>query len=172
VSARWGKQRVYYAGASAWIVASIAIFFVPRGQVTVLYGLGLLASAGVSVCYLIPWSLLPDVIELDELETGQRREGIYYGFFVFLQKLGISLGLAASNLVLDVTGYVKPDYPGAALAPIPPEAVLTSLRVFVSFIPAIILLLSFIMVARYPITRQRHAEIRAALAARRQGDDG
>jgi GPH family glycoside/pentoside/hexuronide:cation symporter len=172
VSARWGKQRVYYAGASAWIVASIAIFFVPRGQVTVLYGLGLLASAGVSVCYLIPWSLLPDVIELDELETGQRREGIYYGFFVFLQKLGISLGLAASNLVLDVTGYVKPDYPGAALAPIQPEAVLTSLRVFVSFIPAIILLLSFIMVARYPITRQRHAEIRAALAARPQGDDG
>ncbi|WP_338460804.1 MFS transporter [Synechococcus elongatus] len=35
--------------------------------------------------YLIPWSMLPDVIEWDELQTGQRREGIYYGFMVFLR---------------------------------------------------------------------------------------
>jgi len=39
---------------------------------------------GNSVAYLIPWSMLPDVVDVDELNTGLRREGIYYGFFVFL----------------------------------------------------------------------------------------
>ena len=61
---------------------------------------GCFGRRGVSIGYLIPWSMLPDVIELDELETGQRREGIFYGFFVFMQKLGLSLGIAISNYVL------------------------------------------------------------------------
>lgn len=108
ISERIGKQNVYYLGTSAWIVAGLLIFFIPAGNVTYLYILAPLAAIGVSVCYLIPWSMLPDVIDYDELESGQRREGIFYGFFVFLQKLGISLGIAISNLVLAYTGYVKP----------------------------------------------------------------
>lgn len=171
LSRRLGKQRVYYIGTAFWIGAGIFLFFVPEGNVTWLFVLGPIASVGVSVCYLIPWSLLPDVVDLDEVETGQRREGIFYGFFVFLQKLGISLGLAASNLVLEVSGYVKPAYAGAPLAPAQPEAVLLALRVFVGLVPVVILLLSYVVMARYPLSRERHAEIRATLAARRGGGE-
>ncbi len=160
VSEKLGKQGVYYAGMGFWILVEIAIFFIPRGNITPLYVLAPLAGVGVAVGYLIPWSMLPDVIELDELETGQRREGLFYGFFVLLQKLGISLGIAMSNFALAAAGF-------NADLPAQPESVLTTLRIFVSFVPAAILLLSFLVVRAYPITRARHAEIRAQLAARK-----
>lgn len=166
VSQKWGKQKVYYVGMSFWIVVEIALFFVQPGQFTLLLGLAILAGVGVSVGYLIPWSMLPDVVELDELETGQRREGIYYGFFVFLQKLGISLGLALSNFILEAAGYINAE--DLSALPEQPTAVLTALRIFVSLVPAVILLISFPIVYRYPLTREKHAEIRAALAARKQ----
>ncbi len=166
LSQKWGKQNVYYVGMSFWIVVEIALFFVQPGQFNLLLGLAILAGVGVSVGYLIPWSMLPDVIELDELETGQRREGVFYGFFVFLQKLGISLGLALSNFTLEAAGYINAE--DLTSLPEQPTAVLTALRIFVSIVPAIILLISFPIVHRYPITREKHAQIRAALAARKQ----
>ncbi|MFZ1396625.1 MAG: MFS transporter [Candidatus Promineifilaceae bacterium] len=166
LSQKWGKQKVYYVGMSFWIFVEIAIFFVQPGQFNLVLGLAVLAGVGVSVGYLIPWSMLPDVVELDELETGQRREGIYYGFFVFLQKLGISLGLALSNFALEAAGYINAE--DLSNLPEQPTAVLTALRIFVSFVPAVILLLSFPIVRRYPITREKHAEILAAIAAKKQ----
>ena len=166
VSQKWGKQKVYYVGMSFWIVVEIIIFFVQPGQFNLVLGLAVLAGVGVSVGYLIPWSMLPDVVELDELETGQRREGIYYGFFVFLQKLGISLGLALSNFALEAAGYINAE--DLTNLPQQPTAVLTALRIFVSIVPAVVLLLSFPVVRSYPITREKHAEILAAIATKKQ----
>jgi glycoside/pentoside/hexuronide:cation symporter, GPH family len=167
ISQRIGKQRVYYIGAAIWIVILVALYFLQPGQITLLYILGILAGIGVSIAYLIPWSLMPDVIEMDELETGQRREGVFYGFFVFLQKLGLSVGLALSSLVLEETGYINPV--SGQPAPDQPASVLTALRIFVSLAPAVILVLSYIPVYLYPITREKHAEMLAQLAARKAG---
>ena len=164
LSERLGKQRVYYLGTAFWLAAALLLYFVPRGNMSLLYIVAPLASVGVAVCYLIPWSMLPDVVDLDELETGQRREGIFYGFFVFLQKLGISAGIAISNLILAGAGYIKPEYAGAPVAPNQPEAVLSALRIFVSLVPILILLLSYVAVRLYPITREKHAEIQMRLA--------
>lgn len=164
VSAKIGKKKTYYVGMLFMIVVLLVLFFVQPGQIALLFVLGILAGGGVGASYLIPWSMIPDVVELDELETGQRREGIYYGFFVFLQKLGISLGLMISNAILEATGYITP-VAGQAY-PDQPPAVLMALRTFVSFAPVIVLLLSFVAVYLYPITRERHAEIRAELARR------
>jgi len=70
-------------GMSLWIYG--ADFFFPPGQVGLMYVLAVMAGFGVSTAYLIPWSMMPDVIELDELTTGQRRRD-FYGFMVLLQK--------------------------------------------------------------------------------------
>lgn len=164
VSRRIGKQGTYYIGMGFWIVVSLILFFVQPGQIVALFVLAVLAGGGVSISYLIPWSMLPDVIELDELETGQRREGLYYGFFVFLQKLGMSLGLAVSNFALEAAGYIN-QVPGQPL-PLQPPAVQLALRLSVSAVPAGILLVSFLAVRAYPITRERHTEIRAELQQR------
>lgn len=166
ISEHIGKRRVYFLGVGFWIVVEILLFFVQPGQMALLLLLAVLAGIGASVGYLIPWSMLPDVVDLDELHTGLRREGVYYGFFVFLQKLGISLGLAISNLAFGAAGYINDPEPGPPF-PAQPDAVLLALRLFVSLVPVIILLGSLPIVYKYPLTAVRHAEIRAELAQRR-----
>jgi len=79
--------------------------------------------------------------------------------------LGLSLGLFISGLVLDLAGYLPAEAGGPV--PVQPEPVLVALRVLVGPAGAAILLLSFLAVYLYPITKQRHAEIRAQLEARK-----
>ena len=167
VSERIGKKNVFYIGGVIFIASLLGLFFVQREQVTQVFVLGIIAGAGLGVGYLIPWSMLPDVIELDELETGQRREGVFYGFFVFLQKMGLSLGLFISGWVLDLAGYIKA-VPGGA-DPIQPESVLLALRWLVGPVGVVILLLGFVATYLYPITKEKHAEILAQLKAKRGG---
>lgn len=166
VSERIGKKNVYYLGGAIFMAVLLDLFFVQPGQVTMVFVLGLVAGAGLAVGYLVPWSMLPDVIELDELQTGQRREGVFYGFFVLLQKLGLSLGLFISGWVLEVAGYIKA-VPGQT-DPVQSENVLLALRVLVGPAGAAILLLSFVAVYLYPITKAKHAEIMKQLEAKRQ----
>jgi MFS family permease len=109
VSRRIGKKGVYYWGMIWWIAVSFLLFIVqPSWSPVAIIVLGTLAGVGVATAYLIPWAMLPDVIELDELKTGRRREGAYYGFFVLLQKLGLALGLFLVSQGLAIAGYVTP----------------------------------------------------------------
>jgi GPH family glycoside/pentoside/hexuronide:cation symporter len=108
--------------------------------------------------------MLPDVVELDELTTGQRREGTFYGFFALMQKLALALAVFISGWVLDLAGYINA-VPGQP-PPAQPESVLLALRVLEAPVGAVILLLSLVVVYLYPITKARHAEIRAQLRAR------
>jgi glycoside/pentoside/hexuronide:cation symporter, GPH family len=165
VSERIGKQNVYYLGAGFFVVALMGLFFLQPGQVVATFLLAAMAGIGISVGYLVPWSMVPDVVELDELETGQRREGVFYGFFVFLQKMGLALGLFISGWALELSGYINatPDIPN----PTQPASALLAIRVLIGPVSAAILLLSFLAVRAYPITREKHAEIRAELAKRK-----
>ena len=52
--------------------------------------------------------MLPDIIEHDELITGQRREGSYYALAAFFQKLGIAAALWAMGQIFALTGYINP----------------------------------------------------------------
>ena len=165
VCERIGKQNIYYLGGAVFVLVLLGLFLVQPGQTALVFALAVVAGVGLAVAYLVPWSMIPDVIELDELETGQRREGVFYGFFVFLQKLGLSLGLFISGQVLDYVGYIRA-VPGQP-APAQPEQVLLALRILVGPAGAAIMLLSFIAVYLYPITREKHAEIRAQLAVRK-----
>ncbi len=167
LSGRLGKKNIYYLGGLIFVLVELGLFLVQPGQGTLVFVLALIAGAGLSVAYLIPWSMLPDVIELDELETGQRREGIFYGVFVFLQKLGLALGMFISGQILGAAGYI-PKIPGG-VDPVQPESALTAIRILVGPVGAAILLLSFVAVYFYPITKARHAEVQAELAARRSG---
>jgi GPH family glycoside/pentoside/hexuronide:cation symporter len=164
-SGRYGKKRTYYVGATIWAVVLVAVFFVPAGDITPLYFVAFFAGVGLSVAYLIPWSMLPDVVEYDEWQNGQRREGLYYGFFVLLQQVGLSLGLALSNFVLDGAGYITPEVGQVVQQP---ESVLLVLRLFVSFVPVLLLLISLPLAYFYPITPEKYQAIEADLAARRQ----
>ncbi len=166
VSRKIDKKYVYCLGTSIWLVAQIGLFFIQPGQTFLLYIVAILAGCGISVAYLIPWSMIPDVIDLDELETGERREGIFYGFMVLLQKFGLALGLFLVGIALESAGFIK----SVAGQPIPtqPESALLAIRLVVAPLPALILIISIVLAYFYPISRTYHSQILAQLRARNE----
>ncbi|MGK7929903.1 MAG: MFS transporter [Microcystaceae cyanobacterium] len=165
LSDRLGKKTVYMIGMSIWIVAEIGLFLLQPGQVPLMFILAFLAGCGVSVAYLIPWSMIPDVIELDELETGKRREGIFYAFMVLLQKFGLALGLFLVGIALEASGFVE-QIPGQPV-PVQPDSALLAIRIAIAPLPAAFLIFGVILAYFYPITQAYHQEIRLKLQERK-----
>jgi GPH family glycoside/pentoside/hexuronide:cation symporter len=165
LSERLGKQGVYFAGACLWVVAQGGLLLLQPGQVGLMYGLAVLAGCGVATAYLVPWSMLPDTIDLDELNTGQRREGTFYAFMVFLQKLGLALALWLVSQAIEWAGYLesKPGMP----VPVQPDSALWAIRIAVGPLPTVVLLIGVVLAVKYPITKAIHAEILLKLAERR-----
>ncbi len=168
VSERVGKKAVYYMGMILWIIAQAGLFFLQKGQIGWMYFLAVLAGFGVSVAYLIPWSMMPDVIELDELQTGKRREGIFYAFMVFLQKMGLALGLFLVGVALESAGF-KERIAGQGI-PVQPDSALLAIRIAIGPLPMVALILGLILAYFYPITREVHAEILLKLSERKKGN--
>ncbi|MEM6520877.1 MAG: MFS transporter, partial [Cyanobacteria bacterium P01_C01_bin.70] len=155
-----GKRTVFLVGAPLAIGALASLITVQPGQVFMMYLLGIFAGMGVATMYMVPFSMLPDVVDLDELHTGLRREGLYFSAVVFLQKLGIAVALFASGSFLDLTGFI-------ANAESQPPAALWSIRLLIGPLPAVLLVCSLWFAYRYPISRHRHEEILLALRDQR-----
>jgi GPH family glycoside/pentoside/hexuronide:cation symporter len=165
LSKRFGKKAVYFMGMSLWVIAQIGLVSLQPDQIGLMYFLAILCGFGVSTAYLIPWSMIPDVIELDELNTGQRREGIFYAFLVFLQKLGLALGLFLVGFALETSGF-KEAVPGQNTLPIQPESALLAIRFAVGPLPAFFLICGLFLAYFYPLTREEHAKILLQLKER------
>jgi GPH family glycoside/pentoside/hexuronide:cation symporter len=108
--------------------------------------------------------MIPDVIEMDELQTGQRREGSFYAFASFFQKLGTGIALWALGQALAQAGYITP-VEGQPL-PVQPDAAINAIRMAIGLIPAVLLVISILFAWRYPITRQEHRHLRDQLIER------
>lgn len=159
-SAGTDKRTLFIVGSCWWAVAQI--FFVvatPAWPAWTIFLLGGLAGIGYAVADLMPWSMLGDVVDADELYTEERREGIYAGFFTFLRKLAGASAVAMAGIALDLAGYVggQPQSPVA----------LETIRWLTGAAPAAFILLGVLLARRYPISRERHAEVRRALEQRR-----
>jgi GPH family glycoside/pentoside/hexuronide:cation symporter len=110
--------------------------------------------------------MLPDVVEYDELKTGRRREGIYYGFCVFLQKTALAIGTFVVGQLLAWAGYI-PSGPNEA-TPEQPETALLAIRLAIGPLPALALIIGMVLTAFYPITRESHRRVVEELDARRR----
>jgi GPH family glycoside/pentoside/hexuronide:cation symporter len=102
-----------------------------------------------------------DVIDYDELITGERREGHYIGLWSIAKKLAAALGVGAALSILGASGY----QPNTAQS----ETVLLTLRVLYALVPSLCNLAAIAIALAYPIDRERHLAIRAAIAERRNG---
>jgi GPH family glycoside/pentoside/hexuronide:cation symporter len=165
VSKRFGKKAVYFMGTGLWIIAQVGLYFLKPGQIGLMYVLAIMAGVGVSTAYLIPWSMVPDVVDLDELQTGQRREGVFYAFMVLLQKVGLALALFLLGLGLDQAEFKEriPCQP----APVQPESAIKAIQLAIGPLPALALVAGLVLAYFYPITREVHTEILLKLAERR-----
>jgi GPH family glycoside/pentoside/hexuronide:cation symporter len=159
LSSRMGKSNAFILGGISWALVMVVLSMVGREQHALAYVLAVLAGFGIAAAHVIPWSIIPDVIEVDELQTGQRREGAFYGFMVFLQKSGTALILALVQLILAASGYV----PDAEQSP----GALRAIQILFGALPAILLLISVVLAVRFPLNRQGHAENLRRLAERK-----
>lgn len=166
VSKKVGKKAVYFMGVGFWFIAQAGLFMLQPGQVGLMYFLAVLAGIGVSTAYLVPWSLIPDVIDLDELNTGERREGVFYSFMVFLQKVGLAIGLFLVGLALEMAGFIETT-PGQA-APVQPESALFAIRMAIGPLPTCFLVGGIILAYFYPITKTFHEDILLKLKERKE----
>ncbi|MGK7874202.1 MAG: MFS transporter, partial [Xenococcaceae cyanobacterium] len=154
VGHNFGKKAVYFMGVPVWLIAQYGLWLMQPGQLNLLYICAALGGVGVSVAYLVPGAMLPDVIDLDQLRTGQRREGVFYGFVVFLLKLSEAIALLLIGKILDWMGYI----PGAA-SNLQPDSALWAIRALMGPIPASFLIGGLILAYFYPITKSTHEEI-------------
>lgn len=156
VSRKLDKRRAFILGSVSWVAILLGIAVLRPDQVGLAYTLAALSGSGIATAYVIPWSMVPDVIENDQLRTGQRREGSFYAFASFFQKLATGAALWGMAQALNLTGYLTPSTVGEL--PVQPESALNAIRFFVGPVPAVLLALAVVFALRYSITRASHQE--------------
>jgi len=122
-------------------------------------------SIGIGSVYTVLPSLMADVTDVDELNNGERREGMFGAVMSFLNKAIGSLQPVLAAAVLTASGF------DASLGVHQPDEVIHRMRLMASWIPAILLLGALLALLRYPLTRARMAEIQATLLQRRAEKD-
>lgn len=121
----------------------------------------LILNPGLTAVWILGFSMIADVCDVDELKTGLRREGMFGAMYnTVVIKIGISAVTFISGFCISWSGYQ------AGTAPSPD--VVNNLRYMYAFVPAALLGLAFLLTLRYPLTEGRMREVRAELAARRQ----
>ena len=155
------KAHVFVAGSLVWMFMSAGLAaFQPDSPRWAMFLYVPLVGIGFAVVDVMPWSMLGEVIDEDDLETGERREGLYNGMFVFLRKLGGAVGVFLVMGALDVFGYEK----GREQTDTAREAI----RWMTALAPVPFLAMGVWLTRGYPLSRRRHREIQGALAARAQ----
>jgi len=166
ISQRFNKIRAYIAGMVVWIIVEVLIFTIKPGEINYLLFISSLAGIGVSAAYILPDSILPDVIEWDELLTGRRQEGIYYGIRTLIRKLTGALVIFATLQILGWSGYQSP--PEDAIRFTQSDSALLAIRLMDSFIGVAIVAGTIVLAWFYPLTREKYDRIKLLLEKKKE----
>ncbi len=99
------------------------------------------------------------MIDVDTLASGEQRSGLFFAVWGMATKLSLALGVLLGTTLPAAFGYD----PSAELTS---AAVQARLMTIYGGAPAILMALGALFLRRFPITRERHAEVRAALYSR------
>jgi GPH family glycoside/pentoside/hexuronide:cation symporter len=161
VSHRWSKRWAYVGGIAFWAMMQIVLVAVTASTgLPVILILCFLAGIGVAAAHVLPWAIIPDAVEWDEWQTGERHEGMFYSLTTLIHKVAASVAVPLALLVLEFTGYV----PNAAQQS---AGALWGLRIVMGPIPAVLLCIGIALAIRYPLSRERYAQIVQELENRR-----
>lgn len=161
---RTDKRTAYLISIGFMVAVLILGSMVPPGARNIILVGAVLAGVGFGAISVIPWAIVADVVEADELETGERREGLFTGYLVFLRKLGSAVAIFAAGQLLAATGFVS-STTGSVFVEQPPGA-LTAMRVLVTVVPAILLGIALVLAWRFPLDRRSYEEIQRRLEER------
>jgi GPH family glycoside/pentoside/hexuronide:cation symporter len=161
-SRKLNKRLAYVYGVAFWALAQILLITVgPLVPMPVLVILCIMAGIGVSAAHVLPWAILPDAIEWDEYQTGERHEGVFYSLVTLMGKIASSIAIPLTAVMLDVTGYIPN-------APQQPASALLGIRLLIGPVPAIFLTISIIFALKYPLERAQFSSIVKELDERRE----
>ena len=101
--------------------------------------------------------IVADPIDDDELKTGVRREGTFFGITNFFMRLSMIMTIVTVSLVFTSTGW-------ETYSPNPGADVILGLRILIVLFPGIALGITLICLYFYPYTKERVAEMKSQLA--------
>ena len=158
---KFSKRTAYLGSLVFWIVVQSLIITIQPGQIPFIILLAFLAGIGISAAHIMPEAIFPDVIDWDELRTGTRREGAYYGAVFFLRKLSSAFAIFLTLQILGWVGYQTPTE-GAVIFMQPPETLL-AIRLLTGPLAVLLLAATVALTWFYPLTRERQGRIRRSL---------
>lgn len=162
LSNRYGKRWAFVMSIGLWLmVQAVGGMMVRPSWHLFFYIMVILASGGIIAVTMTGWSMIPDVVEVDEFKTGQRREGLYYGVISFFRKISVAVSVWLVGMVLSAVGYV-PDVPQT-------ESSLMGIRSMYAWGTAFFLALSMAFAYFLPMTRERHRALKEAIALKKEG---
>lgn len=157
-----GKRRAFFVSTGLSMIGYALkwVCYNPKIPILVVLPAPLLAF-GLGGLFTIMPSMVADVVDLDELKTHQRREGMFGSIFWWVVKLGMSAALAGGGVLLEATGF------DVALEGSQTARAIILMRLFDAGIPIVASAFAIWAVAAFPITEERAHEVRQELERRR-----
>ena len=162
MSKKLGKKKAFMLSQSISLVGYIMLYFLFIPGKPWMYIIALpFFSFGIGSLFTIMMSMTADVIDIDELNTGKRREGIFGAIYWWMVKVGYGIAGALSGVIITVVGF------NSDLATTDQQAAVDGLHTFFCFFPMIGTILAMLIMRNYSITEERATEIRAELEKRK-----
>lgn len=165
ISNKAGKQKAYVISAIYFMIPLISCMFIPAGNMVLVILITVFMGVGISASQVLTFSILPDVVEVDELKNGVRREGVIYGAAMFLYKVASAIIVAAVTASLGFFGYVEKL--GANVLE-QPDSALFGIRFLISCMPVICLILSAIFVCKLPLGKDAFEHMKKTIENKNQ----
>lgn len=157
IAKRIGKKAALVIGLFIWAGGQVAWLFVSQSSPDYLvYVIGAVVGVGYGVAHVLPWAMLPDVVDIGEYQTGLRREGVYAGIMTFFMKITNSIAIFLIGVILEIFGYVENQ--------VQSETTMTAIQWTMAVAPGIFVIMAIIATMLYPYTKEDHLKIRAKLS--------
>ena len=150
------KETLFYGLLLSAVVYSITVYY-HEGTWVLWIIMAIMAGCGYGCILALAPSMIADVIDFDELETGDRREGIYFGVWLFVQKASVGITTFVGMQVLASMGY-EPNVEQST-------RVLWSIKFLYSILPALCFAAGCLVLRRFPIDREAYQKIRSQIEA-------
>lgn len=157
ISHRFGKIKPMFIGLPIWVTALvISLFITSESHVIYIIIVAVLSGFGCSSSIFVPWSIFTDLPDVDQLITGERREGIYSGLSTLIRKISQALALFLIGISLDFIGYI----PNVMQS----DTTVTGIKILFAIVPIIFIVLTLIWGKKYRLTEEKHGVILKLLA--------
>jgi len=160
---KFGKRPVTLAVMIPFIVLGVVLFFTGINSYLVMY-IYTFAYAISSSCFFTFYiAYAHDCVGIDELKSGERRDGSLSALASLAHQLGIALALPATGLYLELTGY-------DGMAETQTETAVNGILTLSTLIPALFTLISFAILCFYPVSKKKYTLLHEALELKKAGE--